>query len=176
MNTVLLVLGLATASAFTSTALASDSTQYDGENCRQKGSDELRCLVCAIYTEDHGSVRGMEAVASVIFARMESSQYPDSVCGVVYQKGQFTGIRSRNASLPSNSSALYDVVAVASEAIRHKRAGPYLGFRAPVGKNGNRCAKAGAVQIGARGNCYQHSGEVDLDLEDGLVPEEPTTI
>ena len=164
MKPVLLALGLLTASTLTSTAFASDRTEYDGENCRQKGSDELRCLVCAIWTEDKGTVDGMEAVASVVFARMHSSQYPDSVCGVVYQPGQFTGVRGGGSRLPSNSQKLNDVVTVAKQLNRRQRPGPYLGFRAPSGGNNNRC-KRGAVQIGQRGNCYQKSGEVDFDLD-----------
>lgn len=169
MKSVLLALGLVLASTFTTTAFA--ATEYDGANCRKKGDDELRCLVCAIWTEGKSTVDSMEAVASVVFARVHSSKYPDNVCDVVYQKSQFTGVTSRNATLPRNSETLDKVVEVASQLVRRGEPGPYLGFRAPIGKNRDRCKNPHAVQIGKRGNCYQKSGEADLDFIDELNEE-----
>jgi spore germination cell wall hydrolase CwlJ-like protein len=49
-------------------------------------STDQRCLAEAIYYEARGeSLQGQEAVAEVIFHRMQSGKYPRTICGVVYQ-------------------------------------------------------------------------------------------
>lgn len=46
----------------------------------------VQCLAEAIYFEARGeSSRGQMLVGQVILNRVESSRFPDSVCGVVYQ-------------------------------------------------------------------------------------------
>jgi len=48
--------------------------------------EERRCLAVGIYFEARGeSARGQLAVASVILNRVGSENYPDTICGVVYQ-------------------------------------------------------------------------------------------
>ena len=50
------------------------------------GGDEWRCLAEALYFEARGeSVKGQFAVAEVILNRVDSAEFPDSVCGVVHQ-------------------------------------------------------------------------------------------
>jgi spore germination cell wall hydrolase CwlJ-like protein len=50
------------------------------------GGAEWRCLSEALYFEARGeSVRGIFAVAEVILNRVDSSSYPNSVCGVINQ-------------------------------------------------------------------------------------------
>ena len=58
---------------------------------------ELECMERAMYFESNRSSRdGMIAVGSVGMNRVESGQYPRSVCGVVGQKNQFAaGIMTR---------------------------------------------------------------------------------
>jgi spore germination cell wall hydrolase CwlJ-like protein len=47
---------------------------------------ELRCLAEGIYFEARGEpLRGQVAVAEVILNRVDSSQYPDTICGVTHQ-------------------------------------------------------------------------------------------
>ncbi len=47
---------------------------------------EKQCLATAIYFEARGEPqRGQIAVAQVILNRAQSSDYPDTICGVVYQ-------------------------------------------------------------------------------------------
>ena len=61
------------------------------------GKSELECMERAMYFESHRSSRdGLIAVGSVVMNRVASSQFPDTVCAVVAQKGQFaSGIMSR---------------------------------------------------------------------------------
>ncbi|WP_118132778.1 cell wall hydrolase [Oceanicella sp. SM1341] len=51
-----------------------------------KGDEQFKCLAQALYFEARGeSIAGMVAVAEVILNRVESSDFPDTVCGVVNQ-------------------------------------------------------------------------------------------
>ena len=50
------------------------------------GGDEWACLAEALYFEARGeSVKGQFAVAEVILNRVDSAQFPDSICDVVNQ-------------------------------------------------------------------------------------------
>jgi len=55
-------------------------------------NDEQRlCLARAVYFEARGEpLEGQLAVAQAIINRTESGRYPDSICAVVRQPGQFT--------------------------------------------------------------------------------------
>ena len=62
-------------------------------------SNEERCLASAVYFEAKGeSLAGQLAVARVVLARANSGRFPSTLCGVVFQKGQFSFVRG--ASLP----------------------------------------------------------------------------
>ncbi|MDZ3832038.1 MAG: cell wall hydrolase [Sphingopyxis sp.] len=55
---------------------------------------ELRCLAGAVYFESRGeSLPGQLAVAHVVINRAQSGRFPASLCGVVYQRSQFSFIR-----------------------------------------------------------------------------------
>lgn len=63
---------------------------YDGDwlagQAAPDGDAEWKCLSEALYFEARGeSVRGQFAVAEVILNRVESSVFPDTVCGVIEQ-------------------------------------------------------------------------------------------
>lgn len=56
--------------------------------------EQLRCLAGAIYFESKGEpLAGQLAVGRVVIARAESSRFPSSYCGVVYQRAQFSFVR-----------------------------------------------------------------------------------
>lgn len=53
----------------------------------------LLCLALNVYYEARGeSYVGKEAVAHVVMNRLKAPEYPDTVCEVVYQPGQFSWI------------------------------------------------------------------------------------
>ncbi len=57
-------------------------------------SEEMQCLAGTVYFESKGeTLAGQLAVARVVMARAASSRFPDSLCGVVYQRKQFSFIR-----------------------------------------------------------------------------------
>ena len=56
--------------------------------------EELRCLAGAVYFESRSeSLSGQLAVAHVVINRAESGRFPRTLCGVVYQKSQFSFVR-----------------------------------------------------------------------------------
>lgn len=56
--------------------------------------EELRCLAAAVYFESRSeSLTGQLAVAHVVINRAESGRFAPTLCGVVYQRGQFSFVR-----------------------------------------------------------------------------------
>lgn len=57
-------------------------------------SRELNCLAGAIYFEAKSeTLAGQLAVGRVVVARSKSGRFPDSYCGVVFQRSQFSFVR-----------------------------------------------------------------------------------
>jgi len=57
-------------------------------------SSEMHCLAGTVYFESKSeSLKGQLAVARVVLARAASSRFPNSICGVVYQRRQFSFVR-----------------------------------------------------------------------------------
>lgn len=53
-------------------------------------ASEQECLAEAMYYEARGEgLLGEEAIAEVVFHRMQSGKYPHTICGVVYQGASF---------------------------------------------------------------------------------------
>lgn len=60
------------------------------EEARQKAEKEKKLLAAIIYCEAGGEpYRGQVAVGAVIMNRVKSSLFPNTIEGVIYQKGQF---------------------------------------------------------------------------------------
>jgi spore germination cell wall hydrolase CwlJ-like protein len=87
---------------------------------RSSGGRERQCLARAMYFESNrSSADGMLAVGTVVMNRVQSGQYPGSVCGVVGQKNQFApGVLSKPMN-EGHSRALAEQVADA--VLRGKR-------------------------------------------------------
>jgi N-acetylmuramoyl-L-alanine amidase len=77
--------------------------------------EELECLASAVYFESKGEpLEGQLAVAEVILNRVESPKFPDTICGVVKQKHQFSFVRGGHIpSAPTSSRAWRRAVAIA---------------------------------------------------------------
>jgi spore germination cell wall hydrolase CwlJ-like protein len=66
--------------------------------------DQTQCLAGAVYFESKGeSLAGQLAVARVIVNRMQSGRFASSLCGVVYQPGQFSFVRGH--AMPAIATA-----------------------------------------------------------------------
>lgn len=73
-------------------ASSSSSTTSTMKESYGASTDEVTLLAAIVEKEAGGSgYQGMLAVASVVMNRVRSSSYPDSIAGVIDQKGQFTG-------------------------------------------------------------------------------------
>lgn len=67
-----------------------------------KSNSELECLVKVMNHEAGGEgIRGQKAVGYVVMNRTKSGKFPSSVCGVIYQKSQFSNI-TRAKAIPVN--------------------------------------------------------------------------
>ena len=76
---------------------------------------ELECLARVISHEARGEPReGQIAVAEVVMNRVESPRFPNTICGVVNQRAQFSNVRSYR---PRRSGAQWDrIVRIAIDA------------------------------------------------------------
>jgi spore germination cell wall hydrolase CwlJ-like protein len=67
---------------------------------------ELQALALNIYYESRGEPEeGMRMVGEVTINRVASLHYPDTICDVVYQKGQFSWVSSRKSKTPKEIEA-----------------------------------------------------------------------
>jgi hypothetical protein len=84
-------------------------------------SKEQRCLAGAVFFESKGeSLAGQLAVAKVVIARSKSDRFPSTLCGVVYQKSQFSFIRGgRMPAINTSSAAWKNAVAISHIALNN---------------------------------------------------------
>jgi spore germination cell wall hydrolase CwlJ-like protein len=76
--------------------------------------EEMRCLATAVYYESKGEpLEGQLAVAQVILNRRDSGRFASSICGVVYQRGQFSFTWDGRPDSPSNSAMWQTAKAIA---------------------------------------------------------------
>ncbi len=76
---------------------------------------QLRCLAGAIYFEARGeSLDGQLAVGRVVVDRANSGRFPNSYCGVVFQRSQFSFVRGQAMpSVQESTAAWQRAVAIA---------------------------------------------------------------
>ncbi len=76
---------------------------------------ELHCLAGAVYFEAKSeSLMGQLAVGRVVVARSKSGRFPNSYCGVVFQRSQFSFVRGNSMPAIAKKSAQWrNAVAIA---------------------------------------------------------------
>lgn len=80
--------------------------------------EELKCLAGAIYFEAKGEpLSGQLAVADVILNRAKSGRFPESVCSVVTQPGQFSFVRGGRMPSVTQGDAYRTAVSIARVAL-----------------------------------------------------------
>ncbi len=63
----------------------------------------LYLLSCCVYGEARGeSYTGKVAIAAVVLNRVKSSSFPNTISGVIYQKGAFTAVSDGQINLGTN--------------------------------------------------------------------------
>lgn len=111
---------------------------------------EERCLAGAIYFESKGeSLAGQLAVARVVIARAQSGRFPKTLCGVVYQKSQFSFVRGGGMPPISTSSTHWrNAVAISRIALDNSWKSPVEGalfFHARHVSPGWRLTRIGSI-------------------------------
>lgn len=88
--------------------LSGNSSQTGSENSSAGSeSGDVYLLARAVYGEARGEpYKGQVAVAAVILNRVESSEFPNSISGVIYQSGAFDVVADGQINLSPDSTAL----------------------------------------------------------------------
>ena len=69
-------------------------------------SSNLNLLARVVYSEARGEpYAGQVAIAAVVLNRVKSSSFPNTISGVVYQKGAFTAVSDGQINLTPNQTA-----------------------------------------------------------------------
>ncbi len=108
------------------------------------------CLAGAVYFESKGeSLAGQLAVAKVVMARAKSGRFASTLCGVVFQKSQFSFVRGgRMPAIDKSSRNWQNAVAITKIALSGSWKSPVEGalfFHARYVSPGWRLARLGAV-------------------------------
>ena len=75
---------------------------------------ELHCLALNIYHEARSeSLEGKLAVGQVTMNRVRSAHYPNSICKVVWQRGQFSWTHDGRSDRPHNPEAWNEALRIA---------------------------------------------------------------
>ncbi len=111
---------------------------------------EMECLAGAVYFESKGeSLAGQLAVAEVVINRAKSGRFPATLCGVVYQKSQFSFVRGgKMPAINRDSKAWRTAVAIAHIAVNEHWESPVKGslfFHATYVSPGWRLTRTGTI-------------------------------
>jgi hypothetical protein len=111
---------------------------------------ETRCLAGAVYFESKGeSLPGQLAVARVVLARTKSGRFPSSICGVVFQKSQFSFVRGgRMPAIDTGGAHWRNAVAISEIALNNSWKSPVEGalfFHARYVSPGWKLKRLGAI-------------------------------
>ncbi|MVP01966.1 MULTISPECIES: cell wall hydrolase [Paenibacillus] len=69
-------------------------------------TDALEQMARIIYAEARGeSYQGQVAIGAVVINRVQSNSFPDSIPGVIHQRGQFSAVRDGQYAMKPNASA-----------------------------------------------------------------------
>lgn len=111
---------------------------------------EMECLAGTVYFESKGeSLAGQLAVAEVVINRSQSGRFPATICGVVFQKSQFSFVRGgKMPAINKDSKAWRNAVAIAHIAIEGSWTSPVEGslfFHATYVSPGWRLQRTGTI-------------------------------
>ena len=89
--------------------IISDIEQNHISYAASSGTSEIQLMARAINGEARGEpYEGQVAVGAVILNRVKSSQFPNSIAGVIYQAGAFTAVADGQINAPiSEGSTVY---------------------------------------------------------------------
>jgi spore germination cell wall hydrolase CwlJ-like protein len=86
---------------------------------------EHKCLSNALYFEARGESKdGIIAVGNVIINRVNSSKFPNTICDVINQKGQFSYKWDGKSDIPKNKKKYQEIQIIALDIINNKKVLP----------------------------------------------------
>ena len=101
LNTILLLLLL----LFTNGITAYASTENNPYNNIEITEDDISLMSALVFLESRGeSIEGQRAVAEVVLNRCLSSDFPDNVNDVIYQRKQFSTAKMLNKTTPNEEN------------------------------------------------------------------------
>ena len=99
--------------------LCSESSNFKDKSLASSGAgntSDLQLLARAINGEARGeSYEGQVAVGAVILNRVKSSDFPNTIAGVIYQPGAFTAVADGQINVPIDEDST--VVKAAQDAL-----------------------------------------------------------
>ncbi len=85
---------------------SSNSSSNSGSNSGSANAGDLNLLSRLVYGEARGEQYiGQVAVAAVVLNRVKSSNFPNTVAGVIYQSGAFDVVSDGQINLTPNQTA-----------------------------------------------------------------------
>lgn len=94
------IVGKATAKAL---GISLSGTTSGSTSAGNISNSDLYLLSCCVYGEARGeSYTGKVAVAAVVLNRVKNSQFPNTISGVIYQRGAFTCVADGQINLGTN--------------------------------------------------------------------------
>jgi spore germination cell wall hydrolase CwlJ-like protein len=117
----------------------------------EAGSRELECLATGIYFESKSEpLAGQLAVGQVIANRAQSGgRFPDSYCGVLFQRGQFSFVHGRTLpGVPRANHQWQTAVAIAKivdQGLKESSVGDALFFHARYVAPGWRAKRIASI-------------------------------
>ncbi len=99
--------GPATATALGVTLSGSSSASSSSSSSSRGSSSDLNLLARVVHGEARGEpYKGKVAVAAVVLNRVESSSFPNTIAGVVYQSGAFSAVSDGQINLTPDSESI----------------------------------------------------------------------
>lgn len=93
--------------AGSSSSSSSGSSNSSSQAVNGFSSSEVYLLAKTIYAEGRGEpYTGQVAIGAVVLNRVRSSQFPNTISGVVYQKHAFTAVTDGQINLTPNDTAM----------------------------------------------------------------------
>ena len=82
------------------------STSSGSSSSSASNSNDLNLLARIIYGEGRGEpYRGQVAIGAVILNRVKNSSFPNTIAGVIYQKGAFDAVSDGQINMSPDSTA-----------------------------------------------------------------------
>lgn len=102
----------------------------EDDTSQPASTEDLELLACIIQCEAEGEPYvGKLAVGSVVMNRVESSSFPNTIMGVIYQSGQFSPVASGRMAARLAAGANSECRQAAQEVLNGNITVPYLYFR-----------------------------------------------